>query len=158
MKIEIKKENYKQLIQCIYLGNLIINEYREGAGCKNEYADFVGGVLIQVIRQTPKPQSKFAFKKFPNEKTEDTLMSDLLDRIEDSVKEYYEDYRHSLFCEMLADKIADRNYPVIGNSEVDAFDNLLAKKFYYEILNGGCENFVHIEAPEICNKIRRAKI
>ncbi len=157
MQIEIKKENYKQLIQCIYLGNLILNEYRKGEEGKNEYSDFVESVLMQVVKATPQAQSKLKLKKMPNEKSEDALLADLIDRIEDSVKDYYEEYRRSLFCEMLADIVADRNYPVIGNSENDAFDNLLAKNLYYELIKSANGNYVHIDAPKICDKIKRLK-
>lgn len=157
MQIEIKKENYKQLVQCIYLGNLILNEYRKGKEGKNEYSDFVESVLTQIVRGTAHTQSKFELKNMLIEKTEDTLLADLIDRIEDSVKEYYEEYRHSLFCEMLADRVADRNYPVIGNSESDALDNLLAKNLYYQILRGTGESYVILDAPKICDKIGRAK-
>ncbi len=157
MQIEIKKENYKQLVQCIYLGNLILNEYRKGKEGKNEYSDFMESVLIQIVKATPQTQPKFKFKNIPNEKTEDALLADLIDRIEDSVKDYYEEYRHSLFCEMLADRVADRNYPVINNSENDAFENLLAKNLYYELIKSASENYVHIDAPKICDKIKRVK-
>lgn len=157
MKIEIKKENYKQLVQCIYLGNLILNEYRKGEEGKNEYSEFMESVLMQIVNANPQTQSKYKFKKMPNEKTEDALLADLIDSIEDSVKDYYEEYRRSLFCEMLADRIADRNYPVIGNSESDAFDNLLAKNLYYELIKSASEYYVHIDAPKICDKIKRVK-
>lgn len=155
--MEINKENYKQLAQCIYLGNLILNEYGKSGEERKEYSDFVNYVLLQIVKETPKTQSKFKFKNLPNEKTEDNMLSDLIDRIEDSVGEYYEEYRHLLFYEMLADRIADRNYPVIGSSEVDAFDNMLAKNLYFEILKSANESYVHIDAPKICDKILRAK-
>ncbi len=157
MQIEIKKENYKQLVQCVYLGNLILNEYRKSEEGNNEYVDFMENILMQIVKATPKIQSKFKFKNMPNEKTVDNLLADLIDRIEDSVSDYYEEYRHSLFCEMLADRVADRNYPVIGNSENDAIDNLIAKNLYFEIIKGASENYVHIDAPKICDKIKRVK-
>lgn len=49
MQIEIKKENYKQLVQCIYLGNLILNEYKKGDEGNNEYSEFVENVLMQIV-------------------------------------------------------------------------------------------------------------
>lgn len=106
----------------------------------------------------PQEKTKFKYENLPNEKSEDTLLANLFDRVEDSVKGYYEEFRHSLFCEMLADRIADRNYPLIDDNQADAFDNLLAKNLYNELLSGGNENFVHIDAPKICDKIKRIKM
>ena len=157
MKIEIKQENYKQLIQCIYLGNLIFNEYRKGESVQNEYSDFLDNVLLQVVRGMPKTSSKLRLNNITYEKTEDIMLADLIDKIEDSVKESYESYRFALFAEMLADRIADRNYPVFGNSETDSFNNLIAKNLYYELIMSGRDDCIHIDAPKICHKLRMEK-
>ena len=157
MKIEIKQENYKQLVQCIYLGNLIFNEYKKGKAEQNEYLDFVENVLLQIVRATPNTQSNLKLNNITSEKTEDVLLADLIDKIEDSVKDNYEAYRRALFAEMLADRIADRNYPVLDYNQVDLLDNLLAKNLYYELILNGREDYVHIDAPKICNKLKRIK-
>ena len=155
MKIEIKKRNYKQLVECIYLGNLIINGYRKDDEIKREYSEFVNGVLMQIVKFSPRSQSECVLKCLPNEKSDETQLADLTDRIDASVREYCEEYAHALFCEMLADIIADRNYPVIAGSETDALLNLTAKNLYCEILMSGNERFVTIAAPKICDKIER---
>jgi len=157
MEIEIKQENYKQLVQCIYLGNLIINEYRKCGDEKKEFSLFMEDILKQIIKTANQESAKLVLKKISYEKTEDTMLADLLDRIEDSVKVFYEEYRNNLFCEILADKIADRNYPVVCNSEADAFDNLVAKNLYYELIKNSDGNYVHIDAPRISDKIKRVK-
>ncbi len=59
MKIQIKQENYKQLVQCIYLGNLVINEFRKVGEEKKEYADFLEDVLLQIVKSMPKTELKF---------------------------------------------------------------------------------------------------
>ena len=105
MKIQIKEENYKELIQCVYLGNLVINEYRKVGEDKREYADFLEDVLSQIVKAMPKDKTKFKCKAIPYEKTQDNLLADLLDGIEDSVKEYYQEYRNALFDEMLCEKL-----------------------------------------------------
>lgn len=155
-KIEIKKKNYKQLIECIYLGNLIINGYRKDDEIKREYSDFVNGVLMQIVKSNPEPQTVYEFRALSYEKSDETLLSDLTDRIDFSVRGYCEEYAHALFCEMLADIIADKNYPVISGSETDALVNLIAKNLYCDILTSGNERFVSIDAPKICDKIKRA--
>lgn len=157
MQIEIKKENYKQLVQCIYLGNLIINEYKKGTAAENEYSEFTKNVFTQIALSLPENQNTLNLKNLHYERTEDTLLADFIDKIEDSVRNYYEEYRNSLFNEMLADKIADRNYPVVGVNESDILTNIIAKNLYFEILQGGVENFAYIGAPKICEKIRILK-
>ena len=105
MKIQIKEENYKELIQCVYIGNLVINEYRVIGEEKREYADLLEDVLLQIVKAMPKEKAVFKCKAIPYEKTQDNLLADLRDRIEDSVVEYYREYRNSLFDEMLAEKL-----------------------------------------------------
>ncbi len=107
MEIQIKQENYKQLVQCIYLGNLVINEFRKVGEEKKEYADFLEDVLLQIVKSMPKTELKFGYeyKAIPYEKTQDNLFSDLCDRIEDSIKEYYQEYRNAVFDEVLAEKL-----------------------------------------------------
>lgn len=107
MEIQIKQENYKQLVQCIYLGNLVINEFRKVGEEKKEYADFLEDVLLQIVKSMPKTELKFGYeyKAVPYEKTQDNLFSDLCDRIEDSIKEYYQEYRNAVFDEVLAEKL-----------------------------------------------------
>lgn len=158
MKIEIKKENYKQFVQCVYLGNLVINEYNEPLWGVNEYSDFLENILMQIVTATPKTQPKYKYSNLPNEPSPDRLVSDLYDKIEDSVKVRYEEYRRLLFCEMLADRIADKNYPVTNNNEIGALDNLLAKNLYFELLKKDFDNYVHIEAPKIDEQIKNRKV
>ncbi len=105
MKIEIKKENYKELLQCIYLGNLIFDAVKDEKLKQKNY-DFLKSVLMQIVKAMPKTETVFNLKFFPYQKSDDFLLSDLIDRIEDSVEDYYEEYRLSLFCEMCAEKIA----------------------------------------------------
>ncbi|MDE5654537.1 MAG: hypothetical protein K2I46_02900 [Clostridia bacterium] len=105
MELQIKQENYKQLVQCIYLGNLVINEYRKAGEEKKEYADLLEDVLLQIVKSMPKTELNFEFKAIPYKKTEDNMLSDLCDRIEDSINEFYKEYRNCLFDEMLAEKL-----------------------------------------------------
>ena len=155
MKIEIKQENYKELVQCIFLGNLVVNGYRKNNETKKEYSDFVDGILSQIINSVPQKEPNYKFEKMPNKKTDECRLSDLCDKIDNSVKNFYEEFCNSVFCEKLADIIADRNYPIINAQ--DAFDNLLAKNLYYEILKNGNENFAIIYAPKIGDKLKARK-
>ena len=107
MKIEIKEQNYKQLIQCVYLGNLIINEYRKVGEGKEEYENFLNSLLIQIVKTTPKQQAKLQLNAMPYEKNQDNMLSDLLDRIEDSVKDYYKEFKRALLEEIIVNKLLD---------------------------------------------------
>ena len=69
MQITIQEENYKELVQCVYLGNLIINEYRKEKEVKKEYIDFIENIFMQVVKAMPKTPTRFTFKNFPNEKS-----------------------------------------------------------------------------------------
>ncbi|MDE6473552.1 MAG: hypothetical protein K2L70_00430 [Clostridia bacterium] len=60
---------------------------------------------MQIVKAEPKVKTKFELKAMPYEKIGDNLLADLHDRIEDSIKEYYEYYCRSLFEEMLIDKL-----------------------------------------------------
>lgn len=158
MVIEIKKENYKHLVQCVYLGNLIINEYQTPFSGKNAYSDFLENILTQIVTTAHKIQPKYKFINLPNEPSPDRQVSDLYDKIDDSVNIYYEEYRRFLFCEMLADRIADINYPVTNDNEIDPLDNLLAKNLYFELLKKDFDRYVHIEAPKIDEQIKSKKL
>lgn len=105
MEIRIEKENYGQLVQCVYLGNLVINEYRKEGEVKSKYSDFLESILKQVVKTMPRKKPKFKFCNFPNEKSEETLLADLTDKIEDSVSGYYEEFRKALFSEMLEERV-----------------------------------------------------
>ncbi len=155
MGIEIKKENYKELLQCLYLGNLILNEYESDG--ETRIAEFIKSVFSQIISEIPLTARTIELRNCSKVKTNDLLLSDLFDRIGDSLGNNIEKYRNSVFCELLAEKIANRNYPIVENNEDEATDNLLAKELYFKILISDDGNFVHIEAPKICDKIQNLK-
>lgn len=54
MEIKIKRNNYKHLIQCIYLGNLVINEYRKSNEEIREYLDnlLASNLYYELLRYT----------------------------------------------------------------------------------------------------------
>lgn len=108
MEIRIEKENYRQLVQCVYLGNLVINEFRRDGDVKSEYSDFLESILKQVVKVMPSEKPRFVFSNFPNEKSEGILLADLTDKIEDSVSGYYEEFRKALFSEMLEECVYKR--------------------------------------------------
>lgn len=100
MKIEIKQENYKQLLQCVYLGNLIINGYAKVGEEIREYSDFAENVLKQASSALS-GASKFKFEKMPAMKSDDAKLSDLKDLLYDSVKEFYAAHLKSVFSEFV---------------------------------------------------------
>lgn len=108
MEIRIEKENYRQLMQCVYLGNLVINEFRKDGEAKSKYSDFLESIIKQVVKAMPKEEPRFVFSNFPNEKSEGVLLADLTDKIEDSVSGYYEEFRKALFSEMLKERVYKR--------------------------------------------------
>ncbi|MDE6441838.1 MAG: hypothetical protein K2L12_03680 [Clostridia bacterium] len=99
MKIEIKEENYKQLVQCVYLGNLVINGYRKVGEEKEEYSKFTQNLLSQFAAALP-DKPKYKFVHMPNEKSDDARLSDLNNLIDDSVKEFYVQHLKDAFCEI----------------------------------------------------------
>lgn len=108
MEIKIKKENNKHLVQLIYLGNLIINEYGEETEEKLKYADFVNSVLLQIVEKSPKPQNKYTYTNMPNEKTQDVLLADLRDRLQDSVEPFYTKFQLHLYYDAFAEFCVER--------------------------------------------------
>lgn len=158
MKLSIKHKYYKQLLQCIFLGETVINEYSKDNEQVTEYSDLLKDILQQIIDKTPNVESKLKLAPLPFERTQDILMSDLSDRIFDSVADYYEQYKRCAFCETLAEKIANKNYPVLDCDEADSLDNLLAKNLYYKLLrDGDFDDIVTISATKIDKQIMRAK-
>ncbi len=126
MKIEIKEQNYKHLVQCVYLGNLVINEYRKEADSKKEYSDFLDSLLTQLVDTAPKSKSKIKLERMPYEKTRDNLIADIRDRIEDSIKDFYNEYKLQMFLEMIAERFA-ANKNLASESQVDEFGNVYLK-------------------------------
>lgn len=100
MKIEIKEEEYKQLVQCVYLGNLIINGHRKVGEERKEYCDFAERILRQASSALP-DEAKYKFQKMPNKKSDDAKLSDMNDIIYDSVKDFYAEHLKSAFCEIV---------------------------------------------------------
>jgi len=134
---------------------MIMNEYESDG--KTRIAEFIKSVFLQIVPEIPQTARKIELRNFSKVKTNDLLLSDLFDRIGDSLGSNIEKYRYSVFCEMLAEIIADRNYPIVENNEDEAFDNVLAKELYFKILLSGDGNFAHIEAPKISDKIQKLK-
>lgn len=158
MKLNIKQKNYKQLVQCVYLGEMVINEYSKDNEQVSEYSDLLKDILQQIIDKTPNVESKLKLAPLPLERTQDVLMSNLSDRIFDSVADYCEQYKRCVFCETLAEKIANKHYPVPDCDEADFLDNLLAKNLYYKLLlDADFDDIVTISATKIDKQIMRAK-
>ena len=100
MKIEIKEQNYKQLLQCVYLGNLIVNGYAEAGKENREFSEFAESVFKQASSALP-GESKFRLQKMPTQKSEDTKLSDLKDYLYDCVKDYYAKHLKCAFSEIV---------------------------------------------------------
>lgn len=100
MKIEIKEENYIQLLQCVYLGNLIVNGYAKTDRGNREFSDFTENVLRQAAKALP-DESAFAFEKMPVKKSDDRKLSDLKDLLYDSVKDFYAEHLKRAFSEIV---------------------------------------------------------
>ena len=138
---------------------MVINEYLDNQECKKEYSNFVEDILKQIINNVPDIESRLNLTDMPYKRTEDLLISDLSDRIFDSVAPYYEKYREYVFCEILAEKLANKNYPIIeSNPIIDCDENILAKHLYFKLLL--LENnldFANISAAKIDGQLERAK-
>lgn len=147
VKINIKQENYKFLLQCIYLGNLVING-NKAENLKTEHEEFVIEIYKQFIENMPERATDYKFEKIILKNTMERKIADFCDNLANSVEEYFEDFQNDLIYETLADKIADLNYPVFDYDEELAYENLLAKNRYYNIFQKQGIDFIHIEAPK----------
>ena len=108
MEIKVKREHYRQLLQCAYLGNLIVNEYRSDDELDMSFVDFLSDILIQIIKsgEKQKPIANHLIISCSREKDHYKNLIDLNDLVRDSVNQYYEEYRRNVFAEILAEKIS----------------------------------------------------
>lgn len=136
---------------------LVINEYRKDEEDTKEYSTFIDTVFKQIVKAVLNKEIHHELLNNTYAKNEDTVLSDLIDRVEDSVSKYYAEYQQSMFCDMLAEKLANKNYPVVESVEDEAIDNLLAKNLYYQILRHGNTDLIDIAAPKIDKHIENAK-
>lgn len=158
MKIVIQKDNYKHLLQCIYLGNLVINGNKEIGEPVTEHEQFVNDIYKQFIEKVPARKLNYEFKNLVLEDTLERRLADFSDQLYDSVQSYFKNFENELFCEMLSDKIADKNYPVFEHNEGAAFDNLLAKNLYQKIIKACGTDFISFKAPKINEEIEKTKV
>lgn len=103
MNITVKKQDLQKLAQFIYLGNTVINGYKKNDEINVEYAQFAQDIYKQIMEFFPEKKSKYIFKNLPNERSTEAKIADFIDRIYDSVQDYYLDFQNALFCD-LADR------------------------------------------------------
>lgn len=150
MIIEIKEENLKQLVHCIYLGNLVINEYSKEQDIKNEYEDLAENIFKQYI---------VSLGKSPNvEDVSDIQISELHDRLYDDVNELYENHKTCVVIEKLAGILAEKYYPVNDINKDSALDHLLAANVYEKILSEKGLSFILMIASKVDKQIERMKV
>ncbi len=148
MNITINQKDYKYFLQCIYLGNLVINGNKDTDKEITAHNEFVEDIYKKFIESMPEHQSRFEFKNFKFEDSLDRKLADFCDLLSDSVDEYFKAFQESLFNELLANKIADTIYPVSDYDEEIVCSNLMAKNYYYKILQNYGDKIIHIEIPQ----------
>lgn len=145
MNITINQKDYKHFLQCIYLGNLVINGNKDTGEELTAHNGFVEEIYKKFIENMPEQESHFEFKNFIFEDSMERKLADFCDLLHDSVEEYFKEFQKSFFNEILANKIADTKYPVLNYDENTICSNLSTKNHYYKILQTYGDEIIHIE-------------
>mgnify|MGYP005869180863 CR=1 FL=1 len=140
MTIKLNQGEEKYLLNCVYLGVLVINGNRKNEEQREEYNEFVENIYKQVCGK---------------EEITDNEAAGVRDKIYDEVAAFLEDYENAVFREKMAESFAQEKYPVVNGKEDSVFINLVAERLYEKILSEG-EIQSYIKAPDISGLLTKA--
>lgn len=141
MTIRFNQGEEKYLLNCVYLGALMINGNRKNGEQREEYNEFAENIYKQVCGK--------------EEGLTDNEAAGMRDKIYDEVSAFVEDYENAVFREKLAESFAQEKYPVVNGEEDSVFINLVAERLYEKILSeGNIQSY--IKAPDISDLFTKA--
>lgn len=149
IELKLKEGEFKKLMQFVFLGNYVIN----GIRIPKDRLQGYDALMTKLLRKQYETKIRL-----PGEDAEENELTDLRDRLYDSVCEYLETFEQEVFIEKLGERLADIKYPVKDYDEISRYKNDRALEIYISVLKEQGIECIDMEAPNIEKEVMNGLI